>query len=775
MKHDASEVQNALTGLATTVSETIRDSSQGVEQSLNHLLTSATEAIRSSAADAEHSLGNLSLTTGEAIRNSALDAERSLTGASTGVTTAMKQNATEMERSLTQLAATTAEALRTTADEANRKIAATSNDVTGAIKRGTTEAERALTTVASGVTTALKQNAGEVERALLGVSAEVARGLTAKAEELTASINQRGTDLKRVLDDKTGVFLSTFGAQGQRFSTEIERISLAAVQSLDAKAVSFAKTLSQSGEEITEQINDASSRATTQITRTVGDLDTTARTAIERSQKAATAAVTEMMETHGMLRNDTSALFERLREANVLLQEVLGGATENLSTIETTLSGRVAQFVNVMNEVGDRSGSVSARFEEKMKSFLAGTGGMLRDVTSAADKFDVQSRALADAAKQIDGSNRRTEEVLQDRHEALDSVVNQIDSKVGDLDQRLKRFAALLQETFETAEGRARDISRVLAESSTEGTKAIANQYELVRTTSDEERKRTTEALTSIYEQASGETSTLFRQTSERFVEIVRQMREMSAAMQREMEQTRTELRRGILELPQETAESAAQMRRVIVEQMDALAELNRIVARHGSTAAEQPIRQPMVAGGGRAEAPPPPPRPRLEPVGGRGNPPPPRRSEPPPQNGDGRGGWLTDLLGRASRDEAPVEEDRQARQAIESLDSLSVDIARMIDHDAAAELWDRYKRGERNVFTRRLYTMQGQKTFEEIRKRYRADRDFKSTVDRYIGEFERLLSEYSQDERGQATARGYLTSDTGKVYTMLAHAAGRI
>ena len=76
----------------------------------------------------------------------------------------------------------------------------------------------------------------------------------------------------------------------------------------------------------------------------------------------------------------------------------------------------------------------------------------------------------------------------------------------------------------------------------------------------------------------------------------------------------------------------------------------------------------------------------------------------------------------------------------MESLDSLSVDIARMIDHDAAAELWDRYKRGERNVFTRRLYTMQGQKTFEEIRKRYRGDREFKQTVDRYIGEFERLL-----------------------------------
>ena len=44
-----------------------------------------------------------------------------------------------------------------------------------------------------------------------------------------------------------------------------------------------------------------------------------------------------------------------------------------------------------------------------------------------------------------------------------------------------------------------------------------------------------------------------------------------------------------------------------------------------------------------------------------------------------------------------------------------------MIDHDAAAELWDRYKRGERNVFTSRLYTLQGQKAFDEIRKKYRA------------------------------------------------------
>ena len=139
-------------------------------------------------------------------------------------------------------------------------------------------------------------------------------------------------------------------------------------------------------------------------------------------------------------------------------------------------------------------------------------------------------------------------------------------------------------------------------------------------------------------------------------------------------------------------------------------------------------------------------------------------------------GGWLSDLLTRASRDEAPPPptDERQARHAIESLDSLSVDIARMIDHEAASELWERYKRGERNVFTKRLYTMQGQKTFDEIRKRYRNDREFKQTVDRYVTEFERLLDEVSRGDRNSLVARTYLTSETGKVYTMLAHASGR-
>jgi hypothetical protein len=77
-------------------------------------------------------------------------------------------------------------------------------------------------------------------------------------------------------------------------------------------------------------------------------------------------------------------------------------------------------------------------------------------------------------------------------------------------------------------------------------------------------------------------------------------------------------------------------------------------------------------------------------------------------------------------------------------------------------------------VFSRRLYTREGQRAFDEIRVRYKNDRDFKHTVDRYMSEFERLIEDVSRDDRGQTMVRTYLTSETGKVYTMLAHAAGR-
>ena len=171
------------------------------------------------------------------------------------------------------------------------------------------------------------------------------------------------------------------------------------------------------------------------------------------------------------------------------------------------------------------------------------------------------------------------------------------------------------------------------------------------------------------------------------------------------------------------------------------------------------------------------------------------RPAQRQPEQSAPQGGWVRDLLHGASREEAQtavVEAPRpQARpaparpaaapsprsplQVVESLNSLSVDIARAIDHEASIELWDRYRRGERDVFTRRLYTLKGQQTFDDIRRKYQSDGEFRAAVDRYCEDFERLLKDVARNDRDNVMTQTYLTSDTGKVYTMLAHAAGRL
>jgi hypothetical protein len=128
--------------------------------------------------------------------------------------------------------------------------------------------------------------------------------------------------------------------------------------------------------------------------------------------------------------------------------------------------------------------------------------------------------------------------------------------------------------------------------------------------------------------------------------------------------------------------------------------------------------------------------------------------------------GWLSDLLARASRDDDARGDDPVA--------NIARNIGRYIDQDSAAGVWDRYYRGDQGVFTRKIYSTQGQLAFDEARRRYQAEQPFRDAVDHFAEEFERELQKVSRDDRDGSLIRNYLTSDDGKAYTLLAHAAGR-
>jgi hypothetical protein len=394
---------------------------------------------------------------------------------------------------------------------------------------------------------------------------------------------------------------------------------------------------------------------------------------------------------------------------------------------------------------------------------------------------------LVEAAAVVEQSNRSTTTSVAERKSALESLVTTIDLRTADLDQRLSRFTGLLDESLAAAEERARDIARVVAETAGAGSSAISRQFEAVRTAAENERQQTLNAMSDLYQQSSHETDAMFKESTEKFGSMVQAMKQMAAEMHNELESTRNELRRGVLEMPQEAADNTAQMRKVIVDQIEALAELNRIVAHHGrgldvvtsGRASVQRQEEPVMAAATspRNEV-------RMRDASSASSLPPPdlgmpapRRAEAPPVSpaGGGQDGWLSDLLHRTDAGAGQPLRGRAPQPPANPLESLSLDIGRLMDRNLAAEMWDRYQRGESKAFSKRLYTPAGQKAFDEVTRKYRADRSFKQTVDRYIAEFERLLDEVAREDRGPQALRGHLTSETGLVYTLLAHAAGRL
>lgn len=299
---------------------------------------------------------------------------------------------------------------------------------------------------------------------------------------------------------------------------------------------------------------------------------------------------------------------------------------------------------------------------------------------------------------------------------------------------------------------------------------------------------------TQTTEQIRNSIAEVVEQASQKFANATDEIRRSSAAIRAELEETRSELQRGVMDMPEEAKQSTAQMRKAVSEQINALKELSEIVQKSGRLTdvgearaarapapartaaavaqAPQPQRSEPVAAPRAVAAAPAAPAPAMRgSLDVRGNP------EQPKQGN----GWVSDLLRRASSDEAPAEpkakapEARSPGQVVESLNSLSVDITRAIDHEASVELWQRYRAGERNVFTRRLYTLKGQQTFDEIKRKYQADSEFRRAVDRYMDDFERLLEDVARNDRDNVLTQNYLTSDTGKVYTMLAHASNRL
>jgi hypothetical protein len=593
---------------------------------------------------------------------------------------------------------------------------------------------------------------------------------SAKTAEMAATLSERAAKIDETLGNRAMQLTETLDTRINKFEELVVNRLETVTSSIEQKGVASADLLVERVNSVNEHIRGTAA----QVEKNLTDLaDGITKNFIER--------VNNISGAHETLRTEVRDIISELGQTHGLLQAAIDTASSTLGPIEGKVAEKVTTFHQTLENVINATRSTAERMDTQIRDLNESSNGVLRDVSNLALRFEEQVRLVTSTSNALSETHKRIDDGLANRRDAIDHITGVLAERTGDLEERLTRFNKMLEDTFAHAQGKAQDVARMVAESTAGATQSIARQYELIRNSSGEERERTSVALKDTYDEAMQSVNAMFSEANSRFLEASRDLREISDDIQRTLDTTREEIRRTVFELPTETKESANAMRRVVADQIKALSELNDIVARHGrgSDQAYDYREEEMAAVGGRASPRNALPRPQYD-DGGTLPPAPSARAreeapEPrtPQRKPADRSARFDEALNKKARPVEPQAEDTST--GIESLDSLSIDIARMIDHDAAAEAWERFKRGERGVFNRRLYTNAGQKTFEEIRKKYRRNANFRETVDRYIDEFEKLLEQVSRDERGQALTKTYLTSETGKVYTLLAHAAGRL
>jgi hypothetical protein len=128
-------------------------------------------------------------------------------------------------------------------------------------------------------------------------------------------------------------------------------------------------------------------------------------------------------------------------------------------------------------------------------------------------------------------------------------------------------------------------------------------------------------------------------------------------------------------------------------------------------------------------------------------------------------------------RAEEQVDNDFARRMALitESLNSSAIDITKAFDNDVADTAWSSYLRGDRGIFTRRAVRLLDNQQAREVSEIYRADADFRETVNRYIHDFEAMLRSVLSTRDGHALGVTLLSSDPGKLYVALAQSIDRL
>ncbi len=786
----ANSLFQSLTGVSDQLAKEIpglMDRLDGEQKRLNSIISAATQnftELETTIARRTSHLGSTIQGRGQelttALTESGARIDDSLNRKTEEIKTALGQGGAQLNTALSQ----NTEAIKAALGEGGAQLDATLGKSTEAIKSALGEGGAQLNTALSQNTeaikaalgeggaqlnTALSQNTEAIKTALGEGGAQLNTALSQNTEAIKTTLGEGGAQLGDALTRKADEIKAAFSESGGRLegsltrrTEEIKAVLTERIKALDGSVSQHAKSIDQSLSKNTMALSQVLAEGSDAVTRTTAQM-------VEGSDKA-----TANMDTQAAVLRDTSKrmldqihnLTQRFEQQGQAIMTAAQALDSSNAKIDSILERRHAEISSLMENVSTKAVSLDKMMRSYsgiIESSLVQVEKRAKDVSDAlARESAVQSRATLEEIERLRDSTRtQTEQAVRELqssfqtigHQVADqlkTLTSQFGSSTRQMRQTASQTASEIESTRQELQRRMRDLPEAARQSSAVVREAVSEQM------------RALDSLSAIAAESAPRDAVPAPQPARAPESPPAGPGNGIATLLPQFPFSGSGLRPSDHDAPASPASSppAPPPQPRQSEPEDDLASVASGLAQQlGRAGTPRPAATAPGNGGVRLTGGPPQPSPRDR--------------------------WsVGDLLARASEPEAggrltaPPQPQRMptppALPAGGGELRLS-DLAGALDQQTAADIWQRYQRGEQDIFSRQQYSYEGQLAFDEISQRYRSDATFRTTVDRYIGDFEYLLSEAQNKGQDAAALHTYLTSETGRVYLVLAHASGRL
>jgi len=400
-----------------------------------------------------------------------------------------------------------------------------------------------------------------------------------RAQKVAEEMTKRVAAIEQTLDSRTGTLVDSLDTRVNRFEGIVEGKFQTIVNSIDGKAVELTEAVARK----VENVSDTLRKNAVEVDRLLGGL-------AEQVSKGLAERTREVGVTHEIIRNDVSGILEKLGHANDLVKSVAEGVSIQLLPLQQQVSERMSYLQTSIEATTTSTRGAIEWADGQVRDLRDVAASVLRDLSSLTLRFENQGRVISGVAETLSETHGRIDATLEDRRSAIEEIVNllvrrsdEFESKLlgrtHEIGERLKGFQQVLEDTLSGSQSRAEEITKLMADTTVHTTQQINSQYELIRGAYAEERGRTNVALKSTYQDAVDDMTRMFRDMLEHFTESSRELRSVTEQVQNTLAETRDELKDGLKDLPNETIETTQAMRRMVADQLKAIAQLSEVIS----------------------------------------------------------------------------------------------------------------------------------------------------------------------------------------------------